>query len=524
MIKFKFKSTILSLLLFSFTAEYISANNKNDNISPNIVFIFADDMGYGDVSALNPFARTQTPAIDKLVSTGMTFTEAHASASVCTPSRYGLLTGRYAFRSQDAAGGINGFHKSVIEPGRATLATLLKKAGYTTACIGKWHLGVNWQTNKDTGEPLQDEDTGYSNVDYSKKVSGGPNDFGFDYSFIHTASLDIPPYLFIRNHKVTDPDMILTSEHYPRRREDTEYSWDKIHTKDKDIYWGKGVWWRDGEMSQSFRIEDCHTEIVKEGVAYIEKQTNEKHGNPFFLYLPLTGPHTPWMPEEQFKGKSNAGLYGDFILNIDDAVKQINESLIRNGISDNTILIFSSDNGAYWPQEEIERYAHDSNQGSKGQKGDVWDGGHHIPLVVSWPAQIKQPSEYPHLISLTDFYATFRDFTGQKQEKNSGEDSFSFWKVLNDETDKPIRHSMVHHSASRFYSLRNGDWKYINGLGSGGFSNPTRLTPEKNGPQSQLYNLNDDPLESQNLFFKHPDKVSELSSKLQEIVGKGTSH
>jgi arylsulfatase A len=263
---------------------------------------------------------------------------------------------------------------------------------------------------------------------------------------------------------------------------------------------------------------------VNEGVAYIEKQVMEKPGNPFFLYLSLTGPHTPWVPAERFKGKSNVGVYGDFMFNIDDAVKQIKETLINKGIYENTMLIFASDNGGYWPQEEVELYAHDSNEGRKGQKGDVWDGGHHIPLVVSWPAQIKQSSEYPHLISLTDFYASFRQFTGQKQVENSGEDSFSFWKVLSGETDKPIRHSMVHHSASRFYSLREGGWKYIDGLGSGGFSHPTRLTPEKNGPKSQLYNLNDDPLESQNLFFKHPDKVRELSSKLQEIVEKGTSH
>jgi len=519
------KSIELAGLFLLFPAEHIAAKTaEKDNRSPNIVFIFADDMGYGDVSALNPAARTKTPAIDKLVSEGIAFTEAHASASVCTPSRYGLLTGRYAFRSEDGAGGINGFHKSVIEPGRETLASVLKKDGYNTACIGKWHLGVDWHTREGTGEPEQDPETGYSNVDYSKKVSGGPNDFGFDYSFIHTASLDIPPYLFIRNHEVIDPDVILTSDHYPVRREDTEFAWDSIHTKEDDIYWEKGVWWREGEMSRSFRIEDCHTEIVEEGVAYIEKQEKENPNEPFFLYLPLTGPHTPWMPTEQFKGQSNAGLYGDFIFNIDDAVKQIKEVLKREGIYDNTMLIFASDNGAYWPQEEVELYAHDSNQGRKGQKGDVWDGGHRIPLVISWPSQIKKSSEYPHLISLTDFFATFCDFTGQEPGEDSGEDSFSFWKVLTGEKDAPIRHSMVHHSVSGFYSLRIENWKYIDGLGSGGFSHPTRLTPEKNGPKSQLYNLNDDPLESQNLFFQHPEKLSELSIALREIVEQGTSH
>ncbi len=515
------------LFILGFTGMQCSpASDSANDISskPNIVFIFADDMGYGDVSALNPAARTLTPAIDKLVSEGIAFTQAHASASVCTPSRYGLLTGRYAFRSEDgAASGIGGFHKSVIEPGRETLASMLKSAGYTTACIGKWHLGLDWQTKEGTGEPRQDPETLYSNVDYSKKVSGGPNDFGFDYSFIHPASLDIVPYMFIRNHEVIDPDMILTTDHYPARMENTVYSFDKLHTREHDVYWEKGVWWRNGEMSRSFRIEECHTEIVEEGVAFIDKQVREKNGEPFFLYLPLTGPHTPWVPTEQFVGKSNVGVYGDFIFDIDDAVKQIKDALIVNGILDNTILIFASDNGGYWPLQEVELFAHDSNHGRKGQKGDVWDGGHRIPLVISWPDKIKKSFEYPHLISLTDFFATFREMTGQNHEENSGEDSFGFWKLLNGQTNEPIRHSMVHHSVSRLYSIRSGDWKFIDGLGSGGFTHPNRLTPEENGPKGQLYNMNDDPLESRNLFFKNPEKVSELSSMLREIVDAGNS-
>jgi arylsulfatase A len=516
-----------SLFIFGITGIQCSTASDLGNdtsAKPNIVFIFADDMGYGDVSGLNPAARTHTPTIDNLINNGISFTQAHASASVCTPSRYGLLTGRYAFRSEiGAASGLNGFHGSVIEPGRETLASLLKKAGYTTACIGKWHLGLDWQTKEGSGEPRQDTETLYSNVDYSNKVSGGPNDFGFDYSFIHPASLDIVPYMFIRNSEVIDQDMILTTDHYPARLKNTTYSFDKHHTNDHDVYWEKGVWWRNGEMSRSFRIEECHTEIVKEGVAYIDKQGSEKSGEPFFMYLSLTGPHTPWVPTGQFKGKSNVGVYGDFIFDIDDAVKQIKEALARNGILENTILIFSSDNGGYWPQQEVELFAHNSNEGRKGQKGDVWDGGHRVPLVISWPSKIRKSSQYPHLISLTDFFATFREFTKQQPEEDSGEDSFSFLEVLNGDMDKTIRHSMVHHSASKFYSIRSGDWKYIEGLGSGGFSQPTRLKPEENGPKGQLYYIKDDPLESQNLYLKHPEKVSELSLQLHEIVKAGNS-
>jgi len=510
----------LIYIFLTFITATLSISLANALEKPNIVFIFADDMGYGDVSGLNPFARTKTPAIDKLVGNGITFTEAHASASVCTPSRYGLLTGRYAFRSKDAANGIGGFTNTVIEPERETLASVLKKAGYTTACIGKWHLGVGWQT-KDGKEPRLDEKTGYSNVDYGKKITGGPNDFGFDYSFIHPASLDIPPYLFLRNHQAVDADMILTTDYYPNRQENTVFAWDKKHSNEQAVYWEKGVWWRQGEMSRSFRVEDCHTEIVKEGVAFIDKKATENREKPFFLYLPLTGPHTPWMPSEQFKGKSSAGVYGDFIFDIDNAVAQIKNALIRNGIDENTMLIFSSDNGAYWPHEEIELFAHDSNQGRKGQKGDVWDGGHRVPLVISWPAKFKQPVTYKHLISLTDFFATFCELTGQKPKANQGEDSFSFLHVLNGDTEKVIRESMVHNSSAGFYGISMGDWKFIDGLGSGGFSSPMKLIPDEKGPKGQLYNIKEDALESQNLYFQHPEKVNELSKIMKEIVEKG---
>jgi arylsulfatase A len=365
---------------------------------PNIVIIFADDMGYGDVSALNPQSRIKTPAIDNLAHKGISFTEAHSSASVCTPSRYGLLTGRYAFRSEGAAFGVWGFNKPVIEQDRETLASSLKKAGYTTACIGKWHLGLSWQT-KDGLPAVLDVNSGYSNVDYRLPVTNGPNDYGFDYSFIHPASLDIPPYMFLRNHQVIDPDVVLTTDHYPARMENTVFAWDKKHTDEHAVYWEKGVWWRQGEMSRSFRIEDCHSEIVKEGVAFIAKQAETKARNPFFLYLPLTGPHTPWVPTERFKGKTPIGLYGDFVLDMDDAVDQITNALQKHNLSENTILVFTTDNGGYWPQEEIDLHVHDSNQGRRGQKGDVWDGGHRVPLIISWPARIDKPLVWENNVS-----------------------------------------------------------------------------------------------------------------------------
>jgi arylsulfatase A len=212
------------------------------------------------------------------------------------------------------------------------------------------------------------------------------------------------------------------------------------------------------------------------------------------------------------------GLYGDFVLDIDHSVKQIRQALIRNGIEKNTLLVFSSDNGAYWPQEEIERYAHDSNQGRKGQKGDVWDGGHRVPLIISWPGKIKEAATCCQLVSLTDFFATFCDLSGQQPTAGQAEDSFSFLHILNGETKKVVRESMVHHSSGGYYGIRLGDWKYIDGLGSGGFSHPAKLAPEKNGPTGQLYNLKNDACESDNLFFQYPEKTAELAALMREII------
>ena len=493
--------------------------NSTPSKSPNIIIIFADDMGYGDVSALNPDSHIQTPNLDKLVREGISFTNAHSSASVCTPSRYGLLTGKYGFRSKSSAYGIGGFDGPVIEEGRETLASLLKRSGYTTGIVGKWHLGLEWQT-KDGLPARLDQTTGNSNVDYSKIIKKGPNSYGFDYSFVHPASLDIPPYVFLRNHQVIDPNVVLTTSIYPAKKEDTIYAWDKKHTDSLAVYWEKGVWWRQGEMSKSFRIETCQSSLLNEGIAFIETQTNKNPNQPFFLYLPLTGPHTPWMPSAKFKGKSEVGLYGDFVMEIDDVVAQIRETLIRDQIDGNTLLIFASDNGAYWPEEEIALHDHNSNSGIRGQKGDVWDGGHRIPLIISWPEGIKGNVQYPHLLSLTDIFATLAELTEVQLPEKQGSDSESFLHVLRGDIAKPHRTTMVHHSSGNLYAIRSEGWKFIEGLGSGGFTNPSRINPESGGPTGQLYRIDSDPLEQENLFLKYPEKVTELSELLNKIRGE----
>jgi arylsulfatase A len=270
-------------------------------------------------------------------------------------------------------------------------------------------------------------------------------------------------------------------------------------------------------MSRSFRIEDCHSEILREGIQFLETQSTESSGNPFFLYLPLTGPHTPWVPTEKFRGKSPIGLYGDFIMDIDDFVARIEGTLINTGMRENTILIFASDNGGYWPQEEIELHNHDSNWGRKGQKGDIWDGGHRIPLIISWPAGIEEPFHYNHLVSLTDFFATFSELTGVRLKDDEGEDSFSLLHVLNGDKEKPVRPVMTHYSSRRVYSIRSGEWKYIDGLGSGGFTDPVTEEPRPGGPGGQLYRILTDSLESENLYQDYPDMADSLKKILEKF-------
>lgn len=270
-------------------------------------------------------------------------------------------------------------------------------------------------------------------------------------------------------------------------------------------------------MSRSFRIENCHSEIVREGVVFIEKQAEAKAGNPFFLYLPLTGPHTPWVPTEHFKGNTPIGLYGDFVLDMDDAVDQITNALQKHNLRENTILVFTTDNGGYWPQEEIDLHVHDSNQGRRGQKGDVWDGGHRVPLIISWPARIDKPLVSDHLVSLKDFYATFAEMIGYEAGEGEGEDSHSFWHTINGDLERPIRPSMVHHSSRGMYSIRTGGWKYIEGLGSGGFTDPAIEIPEPGGAQGQLYQIETDGQEENNLYLQNSDKVEELKELLNSV-------
>lgn len=492
-------------------------------VKPNVIVILADDMGFGDVSSNNPLARTKTPNIDNLGKSGIRFSDAHAGGAVSIPSRYGLLTGRYFFRAPKQKD-YWGYLAPYIENGRETIGSVMQKAGYTTACIGKWHLGLDWKFKEDAEQLVPDKSRpGYTNIDFSGEVEGGPVSLGFDYSFILPASLDMPPYVFVRNSIVIDPDIILTGDSYPKSLTNTDYVWDRKYTTENDIYWGRGVWWRNGEMSRSFKVEKCLDVIVNEGINFISNEVKNNPEKPFMLYLALTGPHTPWVPDAGFKGSTTLGTYGDFISQIDGVVQQVTETLKSLGIYNNTMVIFASDNGAHWSENDIQSYSHQSNYGRRGQKGDIWDGGHHIPLIVTWPSVIKKPSEYSYTVSLIDIISTLSEMTGVKLEKDYAEDSFSFYKVLTGANKNPARESIIYISSANKLAIHKDGWKFIDCLGSGGFTDPANVKPVHNGPKGQLYNLSEDPFESTNLYLKETEKAEELSGLLDKLVKQGFS-
>ncbi len=481
---------------------------------PNIVFILADDMGYGDVKFFNQTAKTETSNIDLLAQEGVAFDEAFSSAGVSTPSRYGILTGRYCFRSPLKSGAINGHGKLVIEKGRQTIASALKEQGYATACIGKWHLGVEWQ-KKDKTKPLVPESqyATTSNVNYRKGVTYGPNNYGFDYTYILPASLDMPPYLFLKNGKLVGNKIVQISDIYPLRKSDTLTDYDSTYIDNDGVYYGRGVWWRAGEMEANFRVERCLQDITKESLSYIQTQTRRK--KPFFLYMPLTSPHTPWVVDPKFKAKGQVGDYGSFVSQTDDVVGQVVAQLKKLGIYENTLIVFSSDNGGAWRKQDIEKWNHNSNEGRRGQKADVYDGGHHIPLIVSWKnvfdnQLVNQP------VSLIDIFSTLANIANYKIKPTEAEDSYSFLPLLQKKGNS-ARDFVIFHSSSGMFGIRQGDWKLIEGLGSGGFTDPKFEKQTPNGPKHQLYNIKTDPLEQVNLYLQYPEIAKALYSKLQLV-------
>lgn len=454
---------------------------------PNIICVLADDMGYGDVRALHPASKIPTPHLDRLVGEGMNFTDAHSGSAVCTPTRYGLLTGRYCWRSRLKRGVLMGFDRALIEDGRPTVASLLRDGGYATACLGKWHLGMDFPTTD--GKPANPK-----NVDWTGRIKRSPLANGFDHYYGISASLDMPPYIWI----------------------------------DGDRFVGKATatkaFFRKGPAEPAFEAVDVLPELGRRAVSYIEGRAKEKA--PFFLYLPLNAPHTPIVPAKPFQGKSGIGSYGDFCVQVDAIVGDICAALERTGLAKDTLLIFTTDNGcspaAGTPK--LEKLGHFPSAGRRGYKADVFEGGHRVPFIARWPGRVAPGSSYDQTVCLTDLLATCADIVGIPVPDNAGEDSVSLRPALLGETQAPVREATVHHSIDGSFAIRKGKWKLEECPGSGGWSAPKpKSKAEKGLPPIQLYDMAADPAETTNVWDKHPDVVTELSALLKRYKEEGRS-
>ena len=450
--------------------------------APNMVFILVDDMGWGDVGTYNPNSKIPTPNLDRLAKQGMRFTDMHSSSAVCTPSRYSILTGRYPWRSRLKKGVLNGYDPTLIEDGRLTVAGLLKKAGYYTAGVGKWHLGLGSEKT----------------VDFSKPFHPAPTDHGFDYYFGIPASLDMDPYLYFENdHALAQPTETF-----------------------KGVAGGElGAHMQGGAMVPGFQPEQVVPNFTAKAVEIIERQA--KKADPFFLYFALPSPHNPWLPLPEYKGKSRAGDYGDYVYQTDAMVGKVLAAIEDSGIAGDTLVVFTSDNGAPWDDERIEKYGHRANADWRGRKSDVWEGGHRIPCIVKWPAHVAPGSVSNEMLSLTDFMATAAAVVKAPLPADAAEDSFNILPVLEHRNKAPIRQTMIDESGKGLMCIREGDWKLELGLGSGGFSMPDKVAPVPGGPHGQLYNLRSDPGELNNLWSERPEIVARLTGKLKAAQEAG---
>ncbi|MCA9135118.1 MAG: arylsulfatase [Planctomycetales bacterium] len=463
---------------------------------PNMIFILADDQGFGDVGALNPESKIPTPNIDRIAAEGMIFGDAHTSSSVCTPTRYSVLTGRYHWRTHLQKGVLGGFSKPLISPGRMTIASMLKSQGYKTAGIGKWHLGWDWPlkeggTANDEGDFSKSYAKGWE-VDYGGEIQNGPNDLGFDYFFGISASLDMPPYVFVRNRVPTEKATVEKAFH------------------------------RKGPAGANFEAVDVLPTLTDEAVRFIDDNADSEQ--PFFIYLPLNAPHTPIVPTKQWQGKSGINQYGDFTMQVDWTVGQVLQSLDKNNIADETLIVFTTDNGCSPAAkiDELEAAGHDQNYIYRGHKADIFDGGHRVPFLVRWPGKVKPGSRTEHLIGQIDFLATAAEITGATIPDDRAEDSFSFLPTLLGKADSPARNSIVSQSIGGQFAIRDGQWKLCLCPGSGGWSAPRPGRDDLTGlPPMQLYDLSTDPGEEKNLLDQHPDRVAKMTAMMRKAIDDG---
>jgi arylsulfatase A len=516
------------------------AQESKEHRHPNIVLIVADDLGYGDFSCYGD-GKTSTPTVDSLAATGIQFRDAYAAASICSPSRYSILTGRYSWRSRLKFGVLSWFAKPLIAPDRTTLASLLKRDGYDTACVGKWHLGFNWVLK--TNAPADPDKTVFETwdrtsqdyIDFSKPVTGGPLDRGFDYFYGIAGSINMMPYVLIENNRVLEPPSV------PKH----VYEFDQNTLKAPD--------WHSRTLNQ---------DLTKKAVAVINNHFAKHDGKPLFLYFPTSAIHRPCLPTFT-KGKTHAGLVGDMVLEFDWTVGQIVEALKQNSAFNDTLLIITSDNGPYpgdplWGIEKYKTedfakdlwlnyfndytnqaqyinpyykrselwktgwltYGHKTADDFLGFKEDAWEGGLRVPLVVHWPDEIKTARTNYDTVCLVDLLATFADLEGNQLKQGEGEDSYSFLPYLFNPDAPQVRKSLVACAGgSGALVVRRGYWIYIQAAPNPHWEK-TYWPLSRRIKQEQLYNLSDDPSEHDNLFDSKP----QVAEKLKRIIARVQQH
>ena len=465
---------------------------------PNIVIILADDFGVGDIQAHYPDNKIATPHLDRLVQQGMSFTDAHSPSAVCSPTRYGLLTGRYSWRTRMQEWVIAAYEPPLITADRPTLASLLKSRGYDTAIIGKWHLGWNWAGPQPSR--MTEVGNGQKNLtwDFTKPIQGGPTKRGFNY-FYGVDLPNLPPFCFIENDRVT----VQPSAKYK-------------HDLSEGIVLPRGF--VGSPMAPGWKMQEILPEITKRAVKHIHEQA--KKDEPFFLYFAQTSPHEPVSPSENFKGKSGIAPIADFVMETDWSAGQIIKAVDDAGIADNTLIIFTADNGhshyTGWP--DLIKAGHMPSGPYRGHKGDVWEGGHRVPLILRWPKHIVAGSSSKQMVSLTDLFATCAEITGADLPKDGAEDSISFLPAaLGKKNDQP-RTSLVNHSNHGEFAWRDGPWKLV-------FKESAPKYAQSRGKPTivELYNLDDDIAESNNLSDKRPDIVKQMTTQLTEVIARGAS-
>ena len=446
---------------------------------PNIVFILADDFGVGDITALNPGSKIATPNLDRLVHESMSFTDAHSASAVCTPTRYGLLTGRYCWRTCLQTWVLDVSEPPIIAPDRLTLPAYLKQRGYATACIGKWHLGSVW-----TGEGKAREMV----VDYSKPMEQGPTTRGFEYYF-GTEVPNFPPFTFIENDRVLVPPT------------------DTMGKNDESVHVG----FLGKPMAPGWKFENILPTLTEKCVDYVHQHAAAQQ--PFFLYFPMTSPHEPVSPSAAFKGKSGIAPIADFVMETDWSVGKVLDAIDAAGIADNTIVIFAGDNGhsRYTGVEILEAHGHRASGPYRGYKSDIWEGGHRVPYVVRWPGKVAAGTTSAQLVCLNDTFATCAAILGDSLPEDSAEDSFSVLPTLMNVNAASPRVAVVHHDVKGQFAMRDGPWKLV------------ILADKEKPPKFELYNVVHDIGETTDLAAQYPDRVEKLLLLLDKYVADGRS-